>query len=1072
MNEVLDLSLLQAIKALHKNKPGLLTGLSGTAKAFFIKHLLEIKPTVFYIVDTEERAYDLANTIKALQPDLRVLMFLSRDFVFRKDNLTTAEIERMQLLQSLLMHPDTPCLIVSTAAALIYRIISPAQMLASSISLKKAMQISLDKLMHLLVAGGYKRTDMVTHQGEVAVRGGILDIYPTGEQHPLRIEFFGDEIDSIRSFDIDKQRTIAAREKLLVLPADEIRPKQCSASIFDYLSDQTLLFLDEPQKFFDLFERSAKRFASYIQQERQENPEQPEITLLSKKALKEYLASFPLLYNQYFPGNLEQNSFSFYEHISQQEMETFFRHYDSLLGRLNEWLQQGYKILITYKNSDFAKSMREELNKAGLIGIELKKSSLEKGFFSNTFKIALITEYDIRGKKKVNRSQRKTDPMERVLLEDLKPGDYVVHENHGIGIFHGITQVTTEEITREYVMLQYAGTDKLYLPLDKVDLLYKYAGSGDKEPRLNKLGGTEWERTKARVAKSIQDMTEDLLKLYAARESIKGYAFSQDTPWQRQFEDEFPYEETPGQLKAINDVKKDMEKPKPMDRLVCGDVGYGKTEVALRAAFKALMDGKQVAVLVPTTILAEQHYETMKQRFGEYPANIEVLSRFRTAAQQKKILKDLETGAVDLLVATHRLLSKDVKFYDLGLLIIDEEHRFGVAQKEKIKALKTNVDVLSLSATPIPRSLHMALTGLRDLSVIDTPPPHRYPINTYVMEYNEEIIKQAIVFELKRGGQVFFVHNRVKDIYTVKEKLEEMLPGLRIVVGHGQMAESELAPAIMDFLHGQYDLFLCTTIIESGLDMPNVNTLIVDMADKMGLAQLYQLRGRVGRSDRIAYAYITYRPDKVLNEDAQKRLNAIREFNELGAGMKIALRDLEIRGAGNILGAEQHGHIHAVGFNMYCRMLEEETAKIKGLDSTTQLNPQLDFDVDYYIPDSYIPDAGARMRIYKRLLMADDFAEITDLKQELRDRFGKLPEPVENFMQLANLRVKARRKNIKSLKLKRNELYIQVNSDMKIRELNNNEMRSIKKINNNTLVLNLHGNSSLDGLEKVLDIIE
>jgi len=1072
VNLVLDLSLLQAIKALHKNKPGLLTGLSGTAKAFFIKQLLEIKPTVFYLVDTEEKAYDFANTIKALQPDLPVFMFLGRDFVFRKENLTAAEIERMQLLQNLLIHPDPPPLIVSTAAALIYRIISPGQMLAGSISLKKAMQISLDQLLHLLVGGGYKRTDTVTRPGEVAVRGGILDIYPTGEKHPLRIEFFGDEIDSIRSFDTNKQRTIARREEVLILPADEIRPEQCSASIFDYLADQTLVFLDEPQSFFDLFERSAQRLAKYIQEERKENPEQAEIPLLSQEELKDYLSAYPLIYSQYFPGNTEQRIFSFYEHISQQEMETFFRHYDSLIGRLKEWLQQGYKVLITYKNPDFAKSMREALSQAGLIGVEFQPSSLEKGFFSHTFKIALITEYDIRGKKKVNRFQRKASPMERILLEDLKPGDYVVHENYGIGIFHGITQVTTEGITREYILLQYAGTDKLYLPLDKLDLLYKYVGTGDKEPRLNRLGGTEWEKTKARVAKSIRDMTEDLLKLYAARESIKGYAFSKDTPWQRQFEDEFPYEETPGQIKAINDVKRDMERPKPMDRLICGDVGYGKTEVAMRAAFKALMDGKQVAFLVPTTLLAEQHYETMKQRFAGYPVNIEVLSRFKTAAQQKKILKDLASGAVDLVVATHRLLSRDVKFYDLGLLIIDEEHRFGVAQKEKIKTMKTSVDVLSLSATPIPRSLHMALTGIRDLSVIDTPPPQRYPVNTYVLEYNEEIIKQAIVFELKRGGQVFFVHNRVKDIYTVKKKLEEMLPGLRVVVGHGQMAENELAQAVMDFLHGQYDLFLCTTIIESGLDMPNVNTLIVDMADKMGLAQLYQLRGRVGRSDRMAYAYITYRPDRALNEDAQKRLNAIREFNELGAGMKIALRDLEIRGAGNILGAEQHGHIHAVGFDLYCRMLEEEAAKIKGLDLTPPPNPQLDFDVDYYIPDSYIPDAGTRMRIYKHLLIADDFEEIADLKQELRDRFGELPEPVENFIEIARLRVKARHKNIKSLRRKRNELYIQVNSTMKIRELNNNEMRSIKKIDNDTLVLKLYGNSSLEGLEQVLDIIE
>ena len=507
--------------------------------------------------------------------------------------------------------------------------------------------------------------------------------------------------------------------------------------------------------------------------------------------------------------------------------------------------------------------------------------------------------------------------------------------------------------------MQYAGTDRLYLSLDKLDLLFPYHASEEKRPRLSKLGGSDWERTKSKVTQSIQEMAEKLLKLYAARQAQPGYAFSPDTPWHKQFEDAFPYQETPDQLSAIRDIKDDMERSQPMDRLICGDVGYGKTEVAMRAAFKAVMDGKQVAILVPTTVLAEQHYHTFRERFKQYPVAIEVLSRFRSPTQQKKIVADLEAGAIDIIIGTHRLLSRDVKFRDLGLLVIDEEHRFGVSQKEKIKMLKQLVDVLSLSATPIPRSLHMSMTGLRDLSVIDTPPPERYPIKTYVLEYNEDIIAEAIHTEIERKGQVFFVHNRIQDIYAVRERLQELLPGFHRG-GHGRSRKKSY-PGNTDFLAGSHHIFLHHHN-RIGLDMPNVNTIIVDEADRMGLAQLYQLRGRVGRSNRIAYAYLTYKPEKNINEMAQKRLNAIREFNELGAGIKIALRDLEIRGAGNILGPEQHGYIQAVGFDMYCRLLERETQSLKGLQQEEKSTTLLDIDMDYYIPDSYIRDSGTKIR--------------------------------------------------------------------------------------------------------------
>jgi transcription-repair coupling factor (superfamily II helicase) len=626
-------------------------------------------------------------------------------------------------------------------------------------------------------------------------------------------------------------------------------------------------------------------------------------------------------------------------------------------------------------------------------------------------------------------------------------------------------------VTREYILLQYAGTDKLYLPVDKLDLLHRYTTSEEKQPRLSKLGGTEWDRTRKKVADSIQEMAEELLNLYAIRENISGYTFSKDTPWQQEFEDSFPYQETPDQLKAIQDVKKDMEKSRPMDRLVCGDVGYGKTEVAMRAAFKAVMDGKQVAILVPTTVLAEQHYETFSARFKDYPTTVEVISRFKSTSRQKEILKDLQKGAVDILIGTHRLLSKDMKFKDLGLLIIDEEHRFGVAQKEKIKAFKKNVDVLSLSATPIPRSLHMSLTGLRDLTVIETPPPERYPITTYVLEYNEEIIHEAVMSELERNGQVFFVHNRIQDIYKVQEKLTQLLPGVSIGIGHGRMNEDELSRVMIDFTKSKYQMFLCTTIIESGLDMPNVNTIIVDEADKMGLAQLYQLRGRVGRSSRIAYAYLTYRPDKVITEAAGKRLNAIREFNEMGAGMKIALRDLEIRGAGNILGPEQHGYIQAVGFDLYCRLLEQQTASLKGLSVKEDTNPQMDIDVDYYIPDTYIPDAGTKMRIYRRLLLAREKDEIEDIENELLDRFGPLPRPVENFLQIALLRIKAREKEIKGLRRKGQQMEIQLSNALPGDFIKRSGHLKIKKVNDSTFSIQLGESTSITDLERVLNSI-
>lgn len=1055
-------------KTITAGEDVLISGLSGSARTFFLHELINMRRgKLLCMVPSEEAAYDLARELTALLGEKRVFLFLVRDFIFMKENASISDVQRILTLQELLSHPQRQGIVITTPGGLLYQIMSPQEMRNRAIVLETGQDLSIADLLKRLVVTGYQRVDTVTRPGQIAARGGLVDIFPANDQEPCRVDFFGDTIDTIKRFDLNTQRSNQKENHIVVHPCDEIESAATDASLLDYFLPNSLIYFDEPRDFFHSLERQMKRYRETIKEARKEEKTIRELMLIDAEKLRQRLTDHTIVYHSFFPGNIPQVKIGFYKHIAQREMESFHNRMESLYARITEWQENKYTVTIAVKNKSMQEELAGQLSDRHLSGVAFSSLALERGFISPDLGMALITEQDLWAKKGAKVKKKKKQAEQRLLVEDLKLGDYVVHEHYGIGIYRGVTQVSSDGVIREYLLLQYAGTDKLYLPVDKLDLLFRYSSSEDKSPRLSKLGGADWERTRKRVADSIQDMAEELLKLYATRESIEGFAFSPDTPWQSQFEDDFPFQETPDQLKAIEDTKKDMEARKPMDRIVCGDVGYGKTEVAMRAAFKAVMDSKQVAILVPTTVLAEQHYQNFRQRFEQYPANIEVLSRFRTAGQQKRILQELAAGSVDIVIATHRILSKDVKFHNLGLLVIDEEHRFGVAQKEKIKALKEQVDVLSLSATPIPRSLHMGLTGLRDLSIIETPPPQRYPITTYVMEYNEEIVKEAILAEISRGGQVFFVHNRIQDIERVKADLEKLLPQLRIAVGHGRMQEEVLARTIMEFVDGQYDLFLCTTIIESGLDMPNVNTIIVDMADYMGMAQLYQLRGRVGRSDRIAYAYLTYRPDKVVNEVAQKRLNAIREFNELGAGMKIALRDLEIRGAGNILGAEQHGYIYAVGFDLYCRLLEQETAKIKGEVRQETVNPQLDIDVDYYIPDSYIPDSGTKMRIYRRMLLAADEEEINDIRSEMEDRFGKLPGAVENFLQIASLRNKARNKEIKALRRKGKEVEIVLARPMP----DHIQIPGLKKVNPHSLLIQMGNKTSLTALQEMLDYI-
>ena len=706
--------------------------------------------------------------------------------------------------------------------------------------------------------------------------------------------------------------------------------------------------------------------------------------------------------------------------FSAKTMHMFKGRTDLLVTEIKTLLENSFTVVVfastesraakindMFKNQDIFAKMDDGLpNKIDSGAVIIARGALEAGFELTPVKLAVITDWEIYGQPKRTRIVRaQTQQGTKIShFSDLRPGDYIVHVNHGIGKYIGIKQLEVGGVRKDYLFVQYAGEDKLYVPSDQIGLIQKYLGAEGNAPKLYKLGGTEWHRVKQKVKESVKDLANDLIALYATRDSIPGFKYMPDTVWQSEFEDAFQYEETPDQLKTIEDIKKDMETPRPMDRLLCGDVGYGKTEVAVRAAFKAVMDNKQVAVLVPTTILAQQHYNTFTERFSGYPIQVEMLSRFKSAKEQKEILGKVKKGAVDVIIGTHRLLQSDIGFKELGLVIIDEEQRFGVIHKERLKQLRQTVDVLTLTATPIPRTLHMAMIGVRDMSILESPPEDRFPVQTYVLEFNLEIIADAIRREIDRGGQVYFVHNRVMDIDKTAHLLQDVVPEARIVVAHGQMREDQLERRMLDFIAAKYDILVCTTIIETGLDIPNVNTLIVDEGEKMGLSQLHQLRGRVGRSHRLAYAYFTYKKDKSLTEVAEKRLQAIREFTEFGAGFKIAMRDLEIRGAGNILGPEQHGHMMAVGFDMYCRLLDEAVHELKGSPADQLPEPTLDINLNAFISDRYISDPGTKIEVYKKIMRIENREDSGDLEEELVDRFGDIPEPVTNLICVARIK--------------------------------------------------------------------
>lgn len=885
--------------------------------------------------------------------------------------------------------------------------------------------VDFTKLQKRLSDIGYEREAEVDGPGQFAIRGGILDVFPLTEELPVRIELWGDEVDSIRTFDTQSQRSVENLEEVTIYPAAETsgNAKKC-VSFLDYFpADSSLLFLDEPVRLLERLDEVEEEFFSSRKNREAAGfqEEEEELKVFTSKELTEKL-------NQYYGIGLTTleskcRSFNVRDTYSLQTkgVNPYNNSFEMLTRDLKRLKRSGYRVILLSGSRTRARRLAEDLRDYDLssfysedMGREVQPGEImvayghvEEGYDYPMLKFMVISETDIFGKQKKKKRRKIYEGQKIQNFTDLKVGDYVVHENHGLGIYQGIEKIEVDKITKDYMKISYAGGGTLYILATQLDLIQKYAGADAKKPKLNKLGGSQWAKTKSQVRGAVREVAKDLVKLYAARQQSEGYIYEPDTVWQKEFEEMFPFEETQDQLMAIADTKRDMESKKIMDRLVCGDVGYGKTEIAIRAAFKAVQEGKQVVYLVPTTILAQQHYNTFIQRMRDFPVRADLLCRFRTPAQQKKTVEDLKKGLVDIVIGTHRVLSKDVQFKDLGLLVIDEEQRFGVTHKEKIKKLKENIDVLTLTATPIPRTLHMSLIGIRDMSVLEEAPMDRMPIQTYVMEYNDEMVREAIERELSRDGQVYYVYNRVSDIADIAVRIQKLVPDAVVSYAHGQMNERQLENIMYDFINGDIDVLVSTTIIETGLDISNVNTMIIHDADRLGLSQLYQLRGRVGRSNRMAYAFLLYRRDKLLKEVAEKRLAAIREFTDLGSGFKIAMRDLEIRGAGNLLGAEQHGHMEAVGYDLYCKMLGEAVKQLKGEMEEDVYTTAMDLNIDAFIPESYISNEFQKLDVYKRIAGIENEEEMDDMIEELIDRFGDIPRKVQQLLNIAGLKALA-----------------------------------------------------------------
>lgn len=1129
-NPLVDLAEYTDMKQdMDKGKgPVQVSGVTDSQKIHVMHELSKDHPWRLVVTYDDTRAKEIFDDYSYFEPN--TWLYPARDLLFYSSdihgNLLTRQ--RMQVFKHLL--EDEGGVVVTTVDGLMDHLLPLSMIKESCLNIMVGQTLDMEEIKHLLTGMGYERMGQVDGMGQFSVRGGILDVFPLTEEVPVRIELWGDEVDSIRSFDAESQRSIQQMDEVTIYPAAELiltkkdieegilrleadekkqekafrdqkKPEEAqrirravgelveslkegfdvqtldayiryfckdTVSFLDYMKEVgakvTLvssgaagktaekkqaagltLILDEPQRMKEKAETVETEFRESMSHRLEQGyilPGQADLLFSSKTVLAECHTPHSIFMtglDQRLPGMTVKAKYS----LTGKNLNSYQNSFEILIKDLTKWKKDGYRVVLLSASRTRASRLAGDLREYDLRAfcpedagrpvapgeILVTYGKLHKGFEYPLIKFVVITEGDMFGveKRKKKRKKYSYEGKKISSFSELSVGDYVVHESHGLGIYKGIEKIEQDHVIKDYIKVEYGDGGNLYLPATRLEGIQKYAGADAKVPKLNKLGGTEWTKTKTKVRTAVREIAKELVELYAARQDAEGFQYGPDTVWQKEFEEMFPYDETDDQLTAIDDTKRDMESKKIMDRLICGDVGYGKTEIALRAAFKAVQEEKQVVYLVPTTILAQQIYNTFVQRMKDFPVRVDMMSRFRTPGEMKKTVEGLKKGYVDIIVGTHRVLSKDVQFKNLGLLIVDEEQRFGVTHKEKIKQMKQNVDVLTLTATPIPRTLHMSLIGIRDMSVLEEPPVDRVPIQTYVMEYNDEMIREAIHRELGRGGQVYYVYNRVNNIDEVANHVASLVPDANVAFAHGQMNEHQLEKIMLDFINGDIDVLVSTTIIETGLDIPNANTMIIQDADRLGLSQLYQIRGRIGRSNRTSYAFLMYKRDKMLKEDAEKRLQAIREFTELGSGIKIAMRDLEIRGAGNILGAEQHGHMEAVGYDLYCKMLNEAVIALKGgQEEEETFETVVDCDIDAFIPDGYIKNEYLKLDVYKRISAIETDDEYMDMQDELIDRFGDIPKSVDNLLRVAELKALAHRAYVTEVDINTQEIRIEL----------------------------------------------
>lgn len=1060
-------------KQISKTGPIAISGLVDVEKLHVLAGIFnETKRPMVLVTYNEIQARKLYQDLKKL---------IKQTYFFPKKEITSydyvaqskeIEYKRIDVLNKMYLakQQKEPIIIVTTIEAVMQKMVAKDTLYQNVIDFEVGKTYLLDGIKEKLVGLGYERSDLIENKGQFSIRGGIVDV-GLSEKIGVRIEFWGDEVDSIRFFQISSQRSTEMLKEITIFPAHELIVQDLSEAVKNIqekypeeIEDIELIkngdYISKINKYFNEFYKNQASFLDYMSDEyllllnekskinqRKTNIIEDNNKLIASLVEKEKFVPEAIENISKFEYNFEEKQIIYLEqndsikniqkyYFETREINFYNLQLDLLLADIVTYQKNKKKVVLLAGNEISAKKLCDILKenqinykheqeaenvKPGEIIVTI--GGFSSGFENYDLNLIVISlqnnfEEPVKRKKKLSSTFKDS---EKIVFADLKPGDIVVHQTHGIGQFIGVNTITADGVTKDYIKIKYRNDDILYVPTNSLDSVRKYIGGGDNSsPRLNKLGGKEWSATTSKVKKNLEAVAKDLIELYAKRQKIKGFSFSPDTPWQKQFEDSFPYTETDDQLRCIQDVKKDMEKPQPMDRLLCGDVGYGKTEVAIRAAFKAVMDQKQVAYLVPTTILANQQYEEFKTRMQEFAINVELLNRFKTKKEQDEIIKKLKLGEVDVVVGTHRLLSEDVNFKDLGLLIIDEEHRFGVKDKEKIKKLRTNIDVLTMTATPIPRTLHMSIVGVRDMSVIYEPPHNRKPVQTYVLEYDQEVITEAITKEIERGGQVFYLFNQVEGIEKKANEISMLVPEAKVGFAHGKMSGRELEEIMESFINHEINVLVCTTILESGIDIPNANTIIVENADRLGLAQLYQIRGRVGRSDKQAYAYITYKRDKLLSEVADKRLKAIKEFTEFGSGFKIAMRDLEIRGAGSMLGEMQHGHMEQVGYDTYCKLLDEVIKEMQGIEVVEEQDVQIDLAVSSYIPDNFIENSSQKIEIYQNIALCRTEEELQNVIDEVIDRYGRLPKELENLIDIARIKQLARKANILKIAQKEN----------------------------------------------------